>query len=126
MALTNYLADNLLDHVLLGATYTAPADVYLALFTVLPAADGTGGTEVTGGSYARQSVAFSAAVNGVAMNSAYVGFTAMPAATVVGSGLYDASTAGNLLMYGPFSTATLVQATADFNVPVGDVVAVFR
>jgi len=126
MALSNYLADELLDHVLLGATYTAPADAYLALFTVLPDADNVGGTEVAGGSYARQAVTFSAAADGVAMNSAFVGFTAMPAATIVGTGLYDASTAGNLLMFGPFSTASIVAATADFNVPVGDVVAVFR
>ena len=126
MALSNYLANELLDHVLLGATYTAPADAYLALFTVLPDADNVGGTEVAGGSYARQAVTFSAAASGVSMNSAYVAFTAMPAATVVGTALYDAVTAGNLLMYGPVSTATVVQATADFNVPVGDVVAVFR
>jgi len=42
------------------------------------------GTEVTGGSYARQSVTFSAASAGSTSNSAAVSFTSMPAVTVTG------------------------------------------
>jgi len=36
-----------------GATTYSPATWYFALFTVAPNDDGTGGTEVSGGSYAR-------------------------------------------------------------------------
>lgn len=46
-------ANTLLDQLYGSGT---PATLYFALFTSAPAADGTGGTEVTGGSYARVAV----------------------------------------------------------------------
>jgi len=46
---SNYLEDELLDHVLGGADWARPATVYIALYTVTPG-DAGGGTEVTGGS----------------------------------------------------------------------------
>lgn len=126
MALSNYLSAELLDHVLTGAAYSSPANVYLGLFEVMPDADNAGATEVAGGSYARQAVPFDAASNGVSTNSAFVSYSSMPAVQIAGTGLYDAVTGGNLLMYGPFSSITNVSAGADFNIPVGDVVAVLR
>ena len=51
--LSEYLSHELLDHVFGAATYTPPSSLWCALFTAAPDADGTGGTEVTGGSYAR-------------------------------------------------------------------------
>lgn len=125
MALSYYLANALLDHVGLNTAYTSPTTVYVALFTVMPTASG-GGTEVVGGSYARQAVTMSAGAAGVSSNAAPLSFTAMPAGTVVGAGLYDALTVGNLLYYGPFVTSATISAGTDFDVPVGDVVAVMR
>jgi hypothetical protein len=49
---SNFLQNAVLNHVLGGATYTPPADVYFALYTTAPT-DSTAGVEVTGGSYAR-------------------------------------------------------------------------
>lgn len=51
----NFLSNALLKHIIGEATYTPPADVDVALYTVVPNASG-GGTEVsTGGTaYARQ------------------------------------------------------------------------
>jgi hypothetical protein len=102
----NFLEDELLDHVLSAATYTPPANVFLALFTVAPS-DSGGGTEVTGGSYARKSVAnnatnFPAASAGsknLAVSQSFVTPTA-PWGTVVAFGLFDALTVGNLLYWG--------------------------
>jgi hypothetical protein len=51
---TDFLEKELLDHVWSASTYTAPATLFLALFTTV-ATDATPGTEVTGGSYARAS-----------------------------------------------------------------------
>lgn len=103
---SDFLELELLDHVLSAATYTPPANVFLALFTVAPS-DSGGGTEVTGGSYARKSVAnnatnFPAASGGsknLAVSQSFVTPTA-PWGTVVAFGLFDASTAGNLLYWG--------------------------
>ena len=125
MALSYYLADKLLDHVAINVAYTSPTTVYVALFTVMPTAAG-GGTEVTGGSYARQAVTMGAGASGVSSNSVPLSFTSMPAATVVGACLFDALTTGNLLYYGPFGSSATIAAGTDFDVPVGDVVAVMR
>lgn len=46
---------NVLDHMFGKTTYTAPVTHYIALFTLAPTSSG-GGTEVTGGSYARVAV----------------------------------------------------------------------
>ena len=51
-ALSDYLENKLIDHVFRGTAYTAPGTVYVALFTSA-CSDSAGGTEVSGGSYAR-------------------------------------------------------------------------
>ncbi|MFX9081351.1 hypothetical protein ABTN40_19960, partial [Acinetobacter baumannii] len=52
---STYLANKVLDHLLGGTTYTPPWALYLALFTAAPTDEG-GGTEVSGGDYARAAV----------------------------------------------------------------------
>lgn len=84
-------ANRLLDASLGTATYTAPTGAMkLALATATGTAS-TAGTEVTGGSYARQTIAFGAASAGAASNSGSITFTAMPAATVTGVDIYDSN-----------------------------------
>jgi hypothetical protein len=103
---SDFLELELLDHVLSAATYTPPANVFLALFTVAPS-DSGGGTEVAGGSYARKSVAnnvtnFPAASAGsknLAVSQSFVTPTA-PWGTVVAFGIFDAVSSGNLLYWG--------------------------
>jgi hypothetical protein len=67
--LSDYLENKLLDHFLATAAYTAPSNVYVALMTVAEDDTGTAGTEVTGGSYARQSATFDSAASGATQNS---------------------------------------------------------
>jgi hypothetical protein len=95
-AMSDHLENKLLDHVLRNVAYTPPTTVYLALYTVAPT-DAGGGTEVAGGSYARQAVTFGAAAAGACSNSGTVTFTNMPTVAVVAVALLDASTGGNLL-----------------------------
>ena len=57
--LSDYLENKLIDHFLGTTSYTMPTPVYVALYTVTPS-DAGGGTEATGGSYARQTAAFAA------------------------------------------------------------------
>jgi hypothetical protein len=100
MSKSNYLEDNLLNHVLRGIPYTPPAAIYVALFTTAPT-EVTPGTEVSGGSYARQPVTFTAPSGGTCANVADVTF---PIATlgwgiVTSFGLFDQGAAGNLLYY---------------------------
>lgn len=106
---SNFLENELLDHVLGNAAYSAPATVYAALFTVTPS-DAGGGTEVSGGSYARVSITnnatnFPAASGGAKANGTAITFPAPTAnwGTVVAFGLFDASSSGNLLYWGPIT-----------------------
>lgn len=117
--LTNYLENKLIDHFLGTTSYTMPAAVYIGLFTVAPT-DAGGGTEVTGGSYARQTATFSAAASGATSNDTNIDFTGMPAATTVAIGIFDASTSGNMLLYGTLTTNKTTDAGDTLRIATGD------
>lgn len=118
---SDYLESKVLDHILGLTTYTPPANVYVALFTAAPTDAGTGGSEVTGGSYARATVVnnttnFPNAVAGVKSNGVAIDFPAAtaPWGTVVAVGIYDALVSGNLLYW------TTLPASRTVN--IGDIV----
>jgi len=117
--LTNYLENKLLDHFLGTTSYTMPSPVYVALFTVAPG-DAGGGTEVTGGSYARQTATFTAASSGATSNSANIDFTGMPAATTVAIALFDQLTSGNMLVHGTLTTNKTTDAGDTLRIATGD------
>lgn len=118
-ALSDYLENALLDHVLRVAAFAQPAALYVALYTTATD-DAAGGTEVTGGSYARQTVSFSAAAGGATSNSAAVSFSNMPAVTVTHVAIHDALTAGNRLFHGALTANVAVAAGNTFTFAIGD------
>jgi hypothetical protein len=124
-ALSNYLENNLIDRLLRGQTFTFPTNVYFGLLTSAPSDTG-GGTEVSGGSYARVTVAASMAnfagtqgagtttastgTSGTTSNNVNVTFPTPTASWGVISyvAVYDASTSGNLLLWGALTTPKTV------------------
>lgn len=106
-------------HLFRTATWTKPTALYVALFATLPADDGTGGVEVTGGSYGRilhgpSDATWSdpTAGNGEFSNLTVVTF-AIPTANwgnVVGAGIYDQSSGGVLLLKNALDTARNIVA----------------
>lgn len=113
----DFLENELLDHVLGNAAYTAPGTVHVALYTVTPT-DAGGGTEVTGGSYARVAVTndatnWPAASAGAKSNGTAITFPAPTAnwGTVVAFAILDAGTGGNFLYWGPISPNKTVNAS---------------
>lgn len=120
MSFSNYLETEILDHVFGGNAYSAPATIYLGLHTSNPDEDDTG-TEVSGGSYARQSMAFTVSGN-TASNNAAVEFPTATGSwgTISHVGLYDASTAGNLLAYAALTASKTIDSGDVFRVPSGD------
>ena len=121
MSFSNFLETEILDHVFAGAAYTAPGTHYLALFTAV--ADGETGsvTEVSGGGYARQTVAFTTSGN-TTSNNAAVEFPTATAnyGTVTHVGVYDASSSGNLMAYATLSASKTIETGDVFRVPSGD------
>jgi hypothetical protein len=70
--------------------FPALPSVWLALFTVAPTDAGTGGTEVTGGAYARVQVAGAATTNGTtASGNPTLHFVSTPAWITAGMSIYD-------------------------------------
>ena len=122
MSFSNFLETEILDHVFGGNAYTAPSTLYLALFTSNPAEDGSG-TEVStsGTAYARQSVAFTVSGN-TATSSGAVDFPTATAnfGTVTHVGVFDASTAGNLMAYAALTSSKAIETGDVFRVPAGD------
>lgn len=107
---TDYLRNKIIDHLLRNQAYTPPASLYAALYTTATTRTG-GGTEVTGGGYARSIMALVAASGGVTSNSAVVDHV-MPAATATHMAILDASSAGNMLLQSALTT-TIVAGAGD-------------
>lgn len=122
-AMSDYLENKLLDHVLGNTAFTQPANLYLALFTSDPADDASG-TECSGNAYARTAITFNAASGGAADNAATVTFpTPTPGdwGTVTHFGIFDAATAGNLLVHGALTTSKVTAASDPVEFLAGDV-----
>lgn len=119
MSASNYLENKLLDHILNNTSYTSPASIYLALYTSNPT-DADSGSEVTGGSYARQAISFGAASSGTCATDTTLTFSSMPSGTITHWGVRDASTGGNLLVYGSFASPSTLSSGDSFTVTSGD------
>ena len=114
-SMSDYLENKLIDHLFRGTAFTAPATLYFALFTAAPS-DAGGGTEVTGGSYARVAVApnstnfantqatgtgASTGTGGQTSNLTAITFPAPTANWGVAThfAIFDASSAGNMIAW---------------------------
>lgn len=121
-AFSNYLENAIVNATLRNTTYTSPTTVYVALFTTDPT-DAGSGTEVSGGSYARQSCAFDAPSNGATANTSTITFPVATAnwGTVTHFGIYDASTSGNLLYHGALTASKVINNTDQFLFNAGEI-----
>jgi hypothetical protein len=102
-----------LDYEFRAVTYTVPGTWYVALFTAAPT-DAGGGTEVTGGSYARVAqirgtTAF-ARTGSVVSNAAIIAFPTATAGwgTIVAWALFDAATVGTMRYWGDLAVSRTV------------------
>lgn len=120
MSFSNYLENKVLLHVFGATAYTAPATLYCALFTSDPGETGAG-TEVSGGSYARQTITFTVTGN-QASNTAAVEFPTASGSwgTVTYAAVYDSSTGGNLLTYGALTTSKVITSGDVLRIPIAD------
>jgi hypothetical protein len=123
---SDYLEDELLDHVLGGTDYTRPATVYIALYTAAPS-DSGGGTECTGGSYGRATVTnnatnFPAASSSAKSNGTEIAFTEATASwgTVVAFAIFDAETDGNMLYWADLTTSKAIDSGDTARFAAGD------
>jgi hypothetical protein len=127
-AMSDYLENKIVDWLLRGQTFTPPATIYVALFTTNDNDANSSAVEVSGGSYARVAVTSSlsnwagtqgsgttvasSGTSGTTSNNNTITFPAPTAnwGTITGVGIFDASTAGNLLFYGALSQSKTVNS----------------
>jgi hypothetical protein len=133
---SDYLENLVIDHLFRTRTFAKPTALYLALFTSAPS-DSGGGTEVTGGSYARVNLApldtnWNATQGGTSGNSSGVtGQTANAVAitypaptanwgTVTHFGIFDAASGGNLLIWDALvNSRTILSGDPAPSFPIG-------
>jgi hypothetical protein len=126
-ALSNYAENKVIDALMRGQAFPTIANTYVGLLTAAPS-DAGGGTEVSGGSYARVTVASSLAnwagtqsaasttassgTGGTTSNNGSISFPTPSAGwgTVTHVGVYDASTAGNLLWYSALGVSKTINS----------------
>lgn len=124
-AASDYVEDKTLDFWLKAnsTSTTAPATVYVALFTSDPADDASG-TEVStsGTAYVRKAVTFGTISGGSVSNDANVTFDAATASfgTVSHIGIFDASSSGNLLFHGALDASKSIDTGDTFQITTGN------
>jgi hypothetical protein len=117
-AMSNYMEDAVVKHFYRTGSFTKPTVLAVGLYTAAPGETG-GGTEVTGGSYARAELdpldanwAATSGSNGTTSNVADLSFPAPTAnwGTIVAQGIHDATSAGNLMTYGSLTSSKTVNS----------------
>lgn len=125
MSFSDYIENELLDHVLMQGDYTSPTNVYIALSTADPTDDASGLAEPSGNGYARVSTAaadWDSASGGSASNANEISF---PEAignwgTITHFALFDAASGGNMLAHGSLSASWDVVNRTTVRFPAGD------
>lgn len=121
--LSNFGESLLLQWGFTTGAVTRPTTWFVALFTTAPTNAG-GGVEVSGGSYARQSVGWTVTGSNPTQiaNSSAATFPAATTAegTVTAIGIFDAASGGNMWAYG--SLNDINGNPSPLNVNIGDIV----
>jgi len=83
--------DRFINASLNGTAYTLPTTPMKLALNTTSSTDSAAGTEVTGGSYARQTIAFGTSAGSGVSNTGTVTFTNMPATTTTNVNIYDSN-----------------------------------
>lgn len=120
MSFSNTYETNVLTWTFTNSAVTRPTAWYLGLFTVAPG-EGGGGTEVSGGSYAREAVTFSVSGD-TATNTAAIEFPVATAdwGTITHVAVFDASSGGDQIAYAALTTSKTIATGDVLRVPAGD------
>ena len=141
-AMSDYLENKMVDQLFRGQTAPTTSTLYVALLTAAPS-DSGGGTEVSGGSYARVAVTSSltnwagtqsagsttasSGTGGQTSNNVAITFPTPSDGwgTATHFGIYDQATGGNLLFHGQLSIAKTINESDTVTFPIGTLSVTF-
>lgn len=141
-AMSDFLENKLVDQLFRGQAAPTTSTLYVGLLTAAPSDTG-GGTEVSGGSYARVAVTSSLAnwagtqsaastvassgTGGQTSNNAAITFPTPGATwgTVTHFGIYDASSGGNLLFWGALTISKTINQSDTVTFPAASLSVTF-
>ena len=141
-AMSDFLENKLIDQLFRGQTAPTTTTLYVGLLTAAPS-DSGGGTEATGGSYARVAVSSSLAnwagtqsagstvassgTGGQTSNNAAITFPTPSATwgTVTHFGIYDAASGGNLMFWGALTIAKTINQADTVTFPAASLSITF-
>ena len=120
-------AENKTLELLVGKTAFATPTTYIGLFTGIPDEDGAGGTEASLGNYARIVTAggdWEAAAAGAIQNANDLSFAEASGTNwglIVGIGIWDAITVGNMIFWMPLASNKQVDIGITFRLEAGEI-----
>lgn len=141
-AMSDFLENKLIDQLFRGQAAPTTTTLHIGLLTAAPS-DSGGGTEVTGGSYARVAVGSSLAnwagtqaagstvassgTGGQTSNNTAITFPTPSAGwgTVTHFGIYDAASGGNLLFWGALTIAKTINQADTVTFPAASLSITF-
>ncbi len=141
-AMSDFLENKIIDQLFRGQTAPTTTTLYVGLLTTAPSDTG-GGTEASGGSYARVTVTSSLAnwagtqsagstiassgTGGQTSNNAAITFPTPSAGwgTVTHFGIYDAASGGNLLFWGALTISKTINQADTVTFPAASLSITF-
>lgn len=124
-SLSNAHGNNVLDASLGTASLTATTTPLKCRLMTANGSSSAAGTEVTGGSYASQTVTFAAASGLSAASNLAAIYTSMPACTVVGVELWDSAGTPVRKHWGALTASKTVNSGDTFTVASGSLTVAF-
>lgn len=139
--MSDYLENKLVDHIFRATSFTMPAAMWMSLHTANPTDTGSG-SEVSGNSYARAQLnpsttnwantqnsgsGASTGTGGQTVNNVIISFPTPSGTwgTVTHFGIWDASTVGNLLVYGALTVSKTINTSDVVTFPVATLAVTF-
>ena len=116
MSIGDFLENKMLDKTLRGDDYTG-GTIFVSLHDGDPGEDGS--SEISGGSYARQTGTFAAASEGTGTSAANIVFADMPSGTVDYVGLWNTGTVGDFFWGGALTASKNTNEGDTFQINAG-------
>ena len=130
-AMSNYMENKLINHIFRDTAWSAESGLYVGLVGLYDAAELEAGTitkEISGNAYARVSVKGNAnwsagSTNGLTDNESAIEFTTSSGGDwghISGIFLSNASTSGDVILYGALTAVKFVEDGDQFVIAAGD------